>query len=436
MSVAFVLSQPVSIRMDFTKSQRNRMRMNKYPYSFEDGESVSKETKERKEEERMKRIRSLQDAFYSADDAQTTTVDSTTGIVSNLSLWRVGWVELPGRSNVLNVHEAQYTHMFESIIRGPKPWYFGHLHLEGGSKFLQSTPLQRWDAISDNDNTQRRSAKVGCLMQICDYRRLKDGRLILLVHALERFAVDKVIQSLPFSVADVQILPDQVDDCQLVDENFAKIRRSRQVTESFLFHTYEFNETLLPLPVSQYLTTDFVFGSEFYSILPFCSYSKNDTTLLNIVSDNNMSIVSDKDGHGHGNDELAFSGGSATLESKLLKRRVLQRIDAEKSAHASETLLWLAVEDYTRTKGFQLPEQVLALKPPDMSYLDLPNALNPLTSSYPVERRQSRFSYVAAGFMNRELWQGWLQMASTKDRLASVLEEYQRLQDQVSGEFL
>jgi len=52
------------------------------------------------------------------------------------------WMEIPGRANVLFLSNPIYTHMIEQILRSSsscnhKPWYFGHLYLEGGSESLK-----------------------------------------------------------------------------------------------------------------------------------------------------------------------------------------------------------------------------------------------------------------------------------------------------------
>ncbi len=74
----------------------------------------------------MALVRSLQSAYYQSSTVESTVLERDTGIMRNLPLWRVQWTELLGRSNVLNVHEAIYTNMFETILRAPKPWYVGH----------------------------------------------------------------------------------------------------------------------------------------------------------------------------------------------------------------------------------------------------------------------------------------------------------------------
>lgn len=76
------------------------------------------------ESERMNIVRILQRSYYRdipddmgnqtmmmldegeyAQSSKTTSFDRNTGKINNLPLWRVGWVETPGRRNCLNVHE-------------------------------------------------------------------------------------------------------------------------------------------------------------------------------------------------------------------------------------------------------------------------------------------------------------------------------------------
>ncbi|KAL3826562.1 hypothetical protein ACHAXA_003626 [Cyclostephanos tholiformis] len=186
-------------------------------------------------------------------------LDATTGRMCDLPLWRVDWVETPGRRNCLNVHEMRYTHMFETLLSSSRlsseskttnktttddhndddyeeeddgPLYFGHLYLPGGSSSARSGErryrLKTWreelddaDRFDDhatsytladpNVKTPRvdRSAVVGCLMQVIDHRRMVDGRLIVLVQGLERFVVDEIIDTRPYAVANVQVLLDE-----------------------------------------------------------------------------------------------------------------------------------------------------------------------------------------------------------------------------------
>ena len=168
------------------------------------------------EVERMARIRAIQNTYYAppakvkGDIEQDLTfkssnIDLDTGCITNLPLWRVQWTELPGRSNVLHIHQGHYTHMFEKILRsslGP-PWYVGHLLLPGGSANLNKEEYRLEGILetSDEQNSQPkpklRSSVVGTLLEIVDFRRFGDGKLLLLVHGLERFVVTETVRELP-----------------------------------------------------------------------------------------------------------------------------------------------------------------------------------------------------------------------------------------------
>jgi hypothetical protein len=71
----------------------------------------------------------------------------------------------------------------------------------------------------------------------------------LLVHDLEQSIVNKVVQSFPYSVLDVQILPDLGEELPkgLVDENSGKMTGGAAVQRSFECHEYEFDNVQLPM---------------------------------------------------------------------------------------------------------------------------------------------------------------------------------------------
>jgi len=414
------------------------------------------------DQERMELVRQLQKTFYASSEEDRVELDETTGRVLNLPLWRVGWVECPGRTNCLNVHEGHYTNMFEKILSDPDPdkWLFGHLHLPGGTSNARSGErrfeLKDWLDESQDENRfdeRERSAVVGCFMRIADYRRLEDGRLCLLVQAVDRFVVDEVVQSFPHGVAHVQILPD-TDQVQLpgdaVDENFGKPARASAVRRSFQYYDYECDRLPLPLPKdSDYLATDSVFGAEIAKLLPFCAYANDDSVLSGIDSDSE----SKSDSNSSGDAEIApqFAGGEPSLEARLQADLILRnpsplpgvtRRETD-NADALETLLWLALEDLCRNYRFKLPQEILCLMPAAMSYLDLPPAeRSPLSDKYPASRRQQRLSYsVPALIENTNIGdpiptrQMLLNTPSTRARLAAVLERIEAMNEAVTGKF-
>lgn len=415
---------------------------------------TSGESNEKAEKKRMEMVRKLQKTFYkptdgsSGDEEPQPRLDEESGIVTDLPLWRVGWIETPGRSNCLNVHEGQYTNMFEKILSGPKPWYVGHLHLPGGFKMTRTDEerfnLKTWrDELDDVNRFEEseRSAVVGCLMRITDYRRTVDGRLILLVHAMERFVVERVVQHFPYSVADCQILPDTEDIVNGADENFTKRSRAVAVKTSFEYHNYEYDEINLPLPGDvEYLPPEGIPAGDIAKVLPFAYYSTDDMSLEKIKKAPEIS-------------SSGFLGGEPTLEQQLKNGGVLRDpafIPGPKAENRRttdinvlETLLWLELDDFCRNTGFVLPEEILGLMPRGLDYLHMDPPKRRLSEKYPVVRRQRRLSYLAPVLLeNIEIGAGmrqdWLDTPSTQARLGAVLERYEFINDSMTsrlGEF-
>lgn len=422
------------------------------------------------ETERMELVRSLQNTFYRSSSSSSIADDDDDigreqeaphfspkdGILSNLPLWRVGWVEVPGRSNILNVHEGHYTHMFETILRrgdDDEPKYFGHLYSPGGTKSSRTGErrfaLKSWrDEVADperwNDSGQQRSAVLGCLMRITDYRRLEDGRLILHVQALERFVVEQAMQEFPYAVAHVQILPDVEQLGELVqtnDENFAHLARGTAAKRALqYYHPYEFAKTKLPLPTDEFMAADAVAGVAMAKLLPFAEYNINMTLDVTGATDDTDSTKNETttiDG---------FSGRTPLLESELERLLVFHGssvetyADADADAEGLEKLIWLALEELTRHTGFVLPKEIKRLLPPQMDYLDFSersthlNESNsqPLSLQYPKTRRQARLSFTVPAIWEKPdqataIRQGLLQIPSTTARLAAVLHELKNI---------
>jgi Lon protease-like protein len=378
-------------------------------------------------ERKMALVRSLQSVYYQSSSSEPTVLEKTTGIMRNLPLWRVQWTELPGRSNVLNVHEGQYTNMFETIIRGPKPWYVGHLFLPGGSKNIKSDErrfqLKTWNEEVDDEAREEeseRSAVVGTLLRISDFRRLQDGRLILLVQALERFVVVNCIQSVPYSIADVQILPD-FDESPATTEEEAQTARAKQVMASFQYHNYEYEADFkLPLAANKYLSATDIWGPDIAKVLPFVPYSKplNPSELQPV---NAVDAVKSED--------FVSLDNESSMESRLIEGGVLSSptflsdSGADLSVDTLEDRLWRALEDFCLASQIELPNEVLCLLPPTRPW---PTRVERVSVDYPPERRQRRLSFAASAFLEQtrvgaDLRLVWLETPGTRERLRYVL---------------
>jgi len=452
------------------------------------------------EEERMNAVRKLQKSFYSTTTVESATADAgghttpavfldgSTGIFHNLPLWRVDWVECPGRANCLNVHEGHYTHMFETILNKHQPWYFGHLTLPGGTTALRSTTselraleLKSWrEEIEDVniDGEEPRTAVVGCLMKITDFRRFKDGRLLLLVHALERFVVEQPVRSFPYALANVQLLPDLDiyypfnDDFSNEDVTKYSTARAKAVRQSLQYHNYEFSSTkLLSLPKHDaddkhgafYLDTAVPMGSAVSEVLPFAFYADNKEGTLP-----DMSRVSSKtDDKTSSMVELSAKEKTTKplrpLEQRLIEGSILQyplSLSLLKPSESTDTndcnvleaLLWLELEEFCRLQSFRLPEEILQLIPPALtSTLNMHvvssrsskgsgGALPKLSNRYPAQRRQVRLSYHVPAIIERtqfgaHLRDTLLKTPTTAARLRVVLEQFQSINEQYKSKF-
>ena len=470
-----------SVRSYYTASKSSLSAANNEDEAIEDFES-----------RRMDYVRILQKSYYRRmDDDDTDTIggsfgtqrktkfDQSTGRVLNLPIWRVGWIETPGRRNCLNVHEGQYTHMFETILsqskNGEEPLYFGHLYVPGGSAKSRSPrqKLKTWQQeLADETrfdpsilNTYKgssyvndRAAVVGCLMQIVDYRRMEDGRLMILVQSVERFVVDEIIETDPYNVANVQILLDEeelpwINSEHFVSENACKYLRGDAVSASFYYHDYEFDKPKLPISDNsdvdneseEYLSKDDVPWIGISKLLPFAHYSLDDVSLTsaNERADNvhkkSLNLIEDASGDLPLEQQLQ-NGAILWKPPPLMSSNVVIRRSQDlNDCDTLETLLWLALDDFCRAARFTLPEEVACLVPDEMDYLDVAPT-STLSHKYPKKRRQRRLSYLAPALIeNLDIGKGmrqlWLNTPSTKLRLAGVLERFDHLNNELMGQF-
>lgn len=192
--------------------------------------------------QRMELVRQVQKTFYQNEDPIQSAPMPNSTVLENVPLWRVQWVEYPGSQNVLNVHVPHYTNMFQKIIHAPggTKKYFGHLYLPGGSQNLDNeeyalnTHHDNENENSGSSSSSQAASLTGVLMEITDWKQLDDGRLVLIVQALEKFKVVKAIRShSPYAIANVEICPD--------DEFVATHANANEaVSKVFDLHNYEY----------------------------------------------------------------------------------------------------------------------------------------------------------------------------------------------------
>lgn len=480
----------------------------------------------------MRTIRALQQAFYSSPDTEedvsacaSSSIIQSDGSIKSLPLWRVSWVELIGRSNVLIVHEARYTHMFEQVIRGAelqngqKEMYFGHLRLPGGSSSIgkEGFELHSWEKEAellsesrsddkDTDSTSAaaeaeycytddadqhascRSAVVGTLMRIVDYRRMGDGKLLLLVQALDRFVVTKPIRELPFSVADVQLLPDSEeievhikeddtsfpgDKCgwyAVLDNEEAIRLRSKATAAAIKWQRYEFDSTVR-LPVRDDGKDDLspadIVGTALKGVIPHISFGS--TVSPSELSATEPLLESKQDEDRRRNDQVAISTkAEPLLEKRLVDSGILlgptepdsRRRRSFFSAEELERELWIFVDEWVQIHNAipKFPSELLALLPrnvdwPEGFILEELAATMTATSAlkgarpfvrvsedYPPHRRRRRLSYVISALTDHTPFgKGMppilLEIHSTRDRLEAVLDVFEFVNTEHMGEF-
>ena len=437
--------------------ENNDEKQIKYSSEF----NLNQNNKTNDDKNRMLMVRSLQNLFYDDNEKVSWNVDS--GEIRNLPLWRVNWWELPGRTNVLSVHEGVYTHMFEGMIRRCQrsdsekimsSMYFGHLYTPSSSSHShhKNIPLCSYQEIlNDGDNDDSTAAVIGTLMRIVDYRRRDDGKLLLLVQGLDRFVVTKAIQSTPYGVANVRILPDSEE---IINNS------------SFQWMDYE-NDSSVRFPFTKdrerEISVKDVYGPSLAALMPYTPMASN-----LVVEDDALCTKSDRS-----EEHRSFQ---LSLESDLLSKKVVHRISSHPEATCTyactedlssqelEYRIWVKLDEFQQLSGKTLSPELLALLPSDDIIIERStsvsslchnnkstfnysrnmssqlmtqaaaaeynssNRLLSISKAYPSHRRWMRLSYTAPGVLERietrqDLRNQLLTFVSTRDRLRFVYEQ-------------
>lgn len=255
-------------------------------------------------------------------------------------------------------------------------------------------------------------------MHIADYRRMSDGRLVLLVHAMERFVVTDIVRQLPYSIVNAQILPDTEEiDPLLLDELNPQLMetelmdaRAMAVQESVQYHAYEYdphhsfstsssevqqqsrlagdmnssNFALPPLPPQQRLQGDETLSAaDIAKVLPFCPFAK--VPLEDAKTRRNAAIAAaaaaaaaedddDNSTDSNNNSPVPPQADEPSLEYRLLHKGVLKvpPSDPDFSAALSQGLsiseleheLWLLMNHFLVTTKLPVSPILLSLLPP------------------------------------------------------------------------
>ncbi|KAL7538948.1 hypothetical protein ACHAXR_008908 [Thalassiosira sp. AJA248-18] len=130
---------------------------------------------------------------------------------------------LPGYQFVWTITNSMHCHMFHSILSGPAPWFFAHVHFpkssassgesetsedEGAEPIIDN--LQSWNDMNAQLKSNN-SPVYGTLLRITDRRfQDEDGSIVLAVQAIDRIRVHSVTSVPGTSLCtDVQLSPEQ-----------------------------------------------------------------------------------------------------------------------------------------------------------------------------------------------------------------------------------
>ena len=147
-------------------------------------------------------LRNMWAAPVDTPDSETKRSDDAQrlGIMLDLPLCRFSWCLLPHQPMTLNIWQPQYTLMLGSLLSGTGPHYYLHVLLPGGAESLGQPGYELRPGT--------KASLTGTLMRIVYAQREGDQRLTIVVQGLARGVVLNATQDLPYSRADVQILPD------------------------------------------------------------------------------------------------------------------------------------------------------------------------------------------------------------------------------------
>jgi hypothetical protein len=239
-------------------------------------------------------------------------------------------------------------------------------------------------------------------MYIQDYRRMADGRLLLLVYAMERFIVTKIHQELPYSIVDVQLLPDNddpwTDDDSNDNEFMASLRRINTIRQNIKYRSYEYdpNQTL-ELPHGPKVAVKHVSYDAMAKVLPFCPYN-------NQHNDDN----DDHNDDGHHDEQLSHHVSERrqmvqdqgdknvmSMEYQLLRNGIMKvppsdpeftNLLKDLSTNQLEYELWVAIQQYFIVARKPISPTLLTLLPPSNLVLDNDNtSASSKTTSWPAD---------------------------------------------------
>ena len=438
----------------------------------------------------MKSVRFIQDAFYSSSDTKDGQrsghpfLDGTTGVMHNLPILMSPSTELPGRQTVRFIDDPLEINMLESLLRrcseenakgDTSHCYVGQLYRDPTNNTRDvNNPLNRpkirsWrDFTHDDAGDCNEETCVGTMLQIMDFRRVPDGRMVLLVQGVERFAISKVYQELPYIIVDAQILPDEEE---LSDHPSI----SSAVVAAFAWHSFEYDDNVVLADdgsAGEEMSIEIIVGEHLSKLIPFAPFNSEMTEenlcslQESIAQDCSSNVHSETTGHQL--PSIQDFTSRTVLSNVPTFTNLLGQSDTQ-ALPRSESIeydLWLCIDEYVRLRSLQdlISPDLISLLP---LYKDWPNdfCLEHIASNlrldvdeakvtgktkkniqtnrqivrvgqslhYPNERRMRRLSYSASALLggstptdllNKGVRQTLLEVPSTRGRLWAVLERF------------
>ena len=404
----------------------------------------------------MESVRSIQDVFYSSGrgDENRPFLNKTTGTMGNLPILISPSTELPGRQTVRFIDNPLDINMLELSLRGyaEKGDKGNHSHCFIGQLYRDPNetgdgPLSRpksWKDFSPDAYDDSESGTcVGTLLRIMDFRRVNDGRMVLLVQGIERFVINKVHQELPYIIVDAQIILDE--------EELMAYPMPSAVAASFAWHSFEYEDNVKLTEdgsPGEEVCIGAIVGERLAQLIPFISFKSTNARDISLLQKSiaraNSEVL-----------DLVSVGSNDAPIQHLTCRNVLNEVPTfdshggRLSARDIEYDLWICIDEYVRLRGLHdvMSSDLMALLPQGKDWpnefcledvaakLEAKNTQGDGVGrpSYPNERRLKRLSYSASALLggstpsdllNKGVRQMLLEVPSTRGRLWAVLERF------------
>ena len=420
-------------------------------------------------------VRALKALFYQEEAAATAASAAMEaaqlGLLKDIPLARFQMVLLPHQQAAFNIFQPQLVHCFETLLATEPPWLYLHALLPGGADNL-GNPEFALPGLGADGGVGSQATLQGTLMQVVAFERRPDARISLVCQGVARAAVVRGTQALPYSRADVQLLPDAeqlasaVRSARLRErgagcEEVSLVALTAAIAEEHCWREYEF----APVGIESVAT----------GLAPFASFNPAEATACARAAAKLAATAdagNDAGGGKEEEEEEEEEDECGVLEGVMAEAMAAAGDESENESESSlelaELQVWLELDALFRTLKLRrggpmpAPAQLLSLLPcppaagwPDAFQLDeAANALresalreSPATADgdasepfvphskteYASRRRQQRLSCAVWPVLSRDNneLQRALEATSTKERLRLAARKVRELREQL-----